>query len=93
MILRYMQKWSPEPPLRNTRNITIYLINQARNYNFQNLYLRVLQIYLGKPPLSLRGTLDALERLFQQKSRLSLDTSILRQQQMDGVLSAETLIK
>ena len=71
--------------------MTIHLTNQARNHNFQNLYLR--QIYLGKPPLSLRGTLDALERLFQQKSRLSLDTSILRQQQMDGVLSAETLIK
>jgi hypothetical protein len=74
-----MQKWSPEPPLRITQNITIHLINQARNDNFQDLYLKTLQIYLGKPLLSLRETLDALERLFQQKLRLSLDTSILRQ--------------
>ena len=88
-----MQKWSLEPPLRNTQNMTIHLTNQARNHNFCNLYLRVLQIYLGKPLLSLRETLDALEHLFQQKSRLSLDTSILRQQQMNDVLSVETLIR
>ena len=73
--------------------MTIHLTNQARNDNFQDLYLKALQIYLGKPLLSLRETLDALKRLFQRKSHLFLNISILRQQHTAIVLSAETLRK
>ena len=84
---------SPEPLLKNIPNIAIYLTNQAQNHDFKNLHLRASLVYLEKPPLSLRGTLDALKRLSQRKSRLSLDISILRQQYKDGVLSIGTRIR
>ena len=88
-----MQKTSPEPLSKNILNIPIYLTNQAQNHDFKNLHLQASPIYLEKPPLSLRGTLDALKYLSQRKSRLSLDTSILRRQHEVTVLFAETLIK
>src|SRR2546429_4410849 len=86
-----MQKWSPELSLKSTRNIAIHLIKLGGNLNMLNQHLRTSQIYLGKPPLSLRGTLDALEPLYQRKSRLSLYTSMLRQQHAATVLSVGIL--
>ena len=89
--LRNMQNLSLEPPSKNTQNTAIHLIKLVGNRDIQNQYLQISQIYLEKPPLSLRGTLDALEPLYQQKSRLFLYINILRQQHAVIVLFVEIL--
>src|SRR6266516_5460162 len=91
MTLKSTQKQSLKPPSKNTRNTAIHLIKLAGNRDIQNQRLRILQIYLEKLPLSLRGTLDALEPLYQRKSHLSLCISILRQQHAVAVLFVEIL--
>jgi hypothetical protein len=88
-----MQKRYPEPPSKNTQNTAIHLIIRARNHDFQNQYLQILQIYLEKPLLSLKGTLDALEPLYQRKSRLFIYIIILKQQHAAIILSVGILQK
>ena len=91
MTLKSTQKQSLEPPLKNIRNTAIHPIKLAGNRNIQNQYFQISQIYLEKLPLSLKKTLDALKSLYQRKSHLSLNISILRQQQAAIALSVETL--